>query len=170
MESLHLLISTTARTSFIMSSFHTDSPFTGLLPYHLASRLCQAQAQQHTQVALWERFPTLTAEHWNQIFNERRPLLWVDEQAQAVVVAEEFLPRLVSWAAMYEATLSDPLPQSNDEARYLARQLEYYCNLAGRLVAVDPNLTHHDSIESMRAVFFRLCVGNDVAERLSERP
>ena len=88
-----------------MPSSLANSPFTGPLPYNLASRSCQARAQQHTQEILWERFPTLTEEHWKRIFAERRPLLWVDEQARTVTVAEEALPRLVTWALMYEASL-----------------------------------------------------------------
>ena len=50
----------------------------------------------------------------------------------------------------------------------MAKQLAYYCRLAGKLVAADPELTHPESIADMRAVFFRLCNGNEVAERLSE--
>jgi hypothetical protein len=163
-----MLLPAIARTNSVMSFFPTDLPFTGPLPYHFASRLYQAQAQKHTQSALWERFPTLTEEHWNRIFAERRPLLWVDEQAQTVVVAKEALLRLVSWAVMYEATLNNEPTQSEFEGHYLAKQLAYYCNLASELVAVDPTLTHPSSITAMRTVFQRLCVGNEVAERLSE--
>lgn len=151
-----------------MLSATTNSPFIGPLPYHLASRLCQSQAQQHTQEILWERFPTLTEEHWERIFAERRPLLWVDEQAHMVTVAGEALPRLTTWAAMYEASLDSTPTQAESEARYLAKQMTYYCRLAGKLVATDPELTHPESIADMRAVFLRLCVGNEVAERLSE--
>lgn len=151
-----------------MSSFPTDSPFTGPLPYHLASRLCQAQAQRYTQSALWERFPTLTEEDWNRIFAERRPLLWVDEYLKTVSVAKEALSSLVSWALMYEASLIKEPTQLEYEGRYLAKQLAYYCNLASELVVADPTLTHPNSIATMRAVFQLLCVGNEVAERLSE--
>jgi hypothetical protein len=163
-----MLLPALVRTNSIMSSFPTDSPFTGTLPYHLASRLCQAQAQKHTQSVLWERFPTLTEENWNRIFAERRPLLWVDEHLNTVSVAEEALSHLVSWAVIYEASLNSEPTQLEFEGHYLAKQLAYYCNLANELVAADPTLTHPNSIVTMRAVFQRLCVGNDVAERLSE--
>jgi hypothetical protein len=169
-ERFELLLSIDARASPTMPSFPTDTPFVGPLPYHLASRLCQGQAQQHTQRTLWEYLPTLTDEQWERIFAERQPLLWVDERAQIVMVAEEALPHLKKWALLYHASL-DTLPtQQEFEGYYMARQLAYYCKLAGRLVAADPSLTHPDSIASMRAVFQRLCVGNEVAERLSERP
>jgi hypothetical protein len=153
-----------------MPSFPTDAPFVGPLPYHLASRLCQGQAQQHTQLVLSEHFPKFTDEQWEHIFIERRPLLWVDEQAQVVTVAEEALPHLMKWALLYQASLDDIPTQQEFEGHYLARQLAYYCDLASKLVAADPALTHSDSIASMRAVFQRLSVGNRVAERLSERP
>lgn len=153
-----------------MPSFPTDTPFVGPLPYHLASRLCQAQAQQHTQAILWEHLPTLTDEQWGHIFAERQPLLWVDERAQLVMVAEEALPHFKKWAFLYQASLDNIPTQQEFEGYYLARQLAYYCDLASRVVATDPSLTHPDSIASMRAVFQRLSVGNRVAERLSERP
>lgn len=151
-----------------MSAFPTDTPFTGPLPYHLASSLCQAQAQKHTQSALWEQFPTLTEKDWNRIFAERRPLLWVDEPLKTVSVAKEALSHLVAWAVMYEAMLNSEPTQLEFEGHYLAKQLTYYCNLASELVATDPGLTHPNSIASMRTVFFRLGLGNSVAERLSE--
>jgi hypothetical protein len=163
-----VLLSTIARTSFVMSSFPNDSPFVGLIPYHLASRLCKAQAQQHTQAALYERFPILTEEHWDRIFAERRPLLWVDEAAKTVEVAENALPRFITYAAIYEASLQSIPTQQEFEGQYLARQLTYYCELARKLVAVDPMLTHPDSIADMRTVFQRLSVGNYTAECLSE--
>jgi hypothetical protein len=153
-----------------MPSFPTDAPFVGPLPYHLASRLCQGQAQQHAMAILSEHLPTLTDEHWGLIFAERRPLLWVDEQAQIVMVAEEALPQLMQWALLYQASVDGLPTQQEFEGHYLARQLAYYCDLASRVVATDPSLTHPNSIASMQAVFQRLSVGNWVAERLSERP
>lgn len=152
-----------------MPSFPTDSPFTGPLPYHLASRSCQARAQNHAQETLWERFPTLTEEHWSRIFAERLPLLWVDEAAKTVEVAEGALPRFITYVAIYEASLQKTPTQRDSEGHYLAKQLAYYCRLASKLVDADLTLTHSDSIADMRAVFHRLRVGNEVAERLSEK-
>jgi len=152
-----------------MLSFPSDAPFVGPIPYHLASRLCKAQAQQHTQAALYERFPTLTEVHWDQIFGERRPQLWVDEAAKTVEVAEAALPPFITYAAIYEASLQSIPTQREFEGQYVARQLAYYCEKARKLVAADPELTHSDSIADMQAVFYRLCTGNQTAERLSER-
>jgi hypothetical protein len=151
-----------------MLPFLTDSPFVGPIPYHLASHSCKAQAQVHTQSALYERFPTLTEVHWDRIFAERRPQLWVDEAAKTVEVSAEALPRFITYAAIYEASLQSIPTQQEFEGQYLARQLAYYCELARKLVAVDPMLTTPDSIADMRTVFHRLSVGNYTADRLSE--
>lgn len=118
---------------------------------------------------LFQHFPDLTKEHWNHIFAERRPLLWVDEPNNRVTIAEELLPSLVGWAALYEASLQDIPTLQEFEGYYLARQLAFYCELARKLIAADPMLTHPESLWHMQAVFHRLCVGNKVAERLNER-
>lgn len=149
-----------------MSNIPANTPFTGAIPYHLATRACRAQAQQHAQELLLKHFPLLTPEHCSRIFTEYRPLLWVNENRKLVTVAERALPGLLDSAAHCEESLYNLPTQS--EAHYLARQLAYYCSLAGKLVAEDPMLTLPDSIVSMREVFHRLCVGNAVAERLSE--
>lgn len=152
-----------------MVSFPSDSPFVGPLPYHLASRGCKAQAQQHTQAALHERFPTLTEAHWDRIFAERRPQLWVDEAAKTVTVDEAALPHFITYTVIYEASLPSIPTQREFEGQYLARQLAYYCELASKLVAADPELAHPDSIAEMQTVFYRLCTGNYTADRLSEQ-
>lgn len=141
-----------------MSSFPPDSSFVGPLPYHLASRLCQEQAQQDAQLLLFQHFPTLKEEHWSHIFTERRPLLWVDEPTKRVTIAEELLPSLVGWAALYEASLQDTPTLLELEGHYQARQLAFFSELARKLVADDPMLTHPESLWHMQAVFHRLCV------------
>jgi hypothetical protein len=84
-------------------------------------------------------------------------------------VAEADLPPFTTYAAIYEASLQSIPTQREFEGQYLARQVAYYCEVARKLVAADPELTHSNSIAEMQTVFYRLCTGNYTAERLSER-
>jgi hypothetical protein len=150
-----------------MRTRSSDPYFTGWLPYGLTAPTQRAQALAHTRQLLQQQFPLLTDEQWAELFAAYKPMLWVEDETQTAVLDENALLCLANWIDLYHTNSEDKrVHLYGHEAHYLARIMTAYSQLASGLVADDPELTKPESVGEMRALFYRLSVGNTVAEHI----